>query len=292
MIEILLLFNNREIALGIWLIIIIISSLVFIKKLWTPLLSLLKLFIGKTMIRVLLSFFLYISLELLLLLRIGYWERSFLKDLIFWVCFVAFPYLYNFDKFKDLGYFKIAIKDNLKIILLLEFVSNSYAFNLTSELILFPIVCTLAMLLGLLEANFEERIGISKLASNKIKKVLYLLLNIYLIIVVVYSIRMAYLDFNNVWTISNFKLFLLPIILTVLFLPYLYILVLKETYNELFSRIEFFIVDKQQAKQIKGFIFQTVKLSLSKIITLNKGINYVKLIELSDSKMYISKLTS
>jgi hypothetical protein len=229
------------------------------------------------MITVLLPFFLFIGLELRLLIEVGYWEKSFLKDFIFWIIFVTFMYLFKFNEFKEVGYFKKVIKDNLKVILLLEFISNSFAFSLTSELIIFPIVGFLALLLGVLEANIEDKLTISRYTTTKIKKGLYLLLNIYIIIVVIFSLRMAYLNIASVLTFSNFKLFFLPIILTILFLPFMYFLILKDSYKELFRRIDLFIEDKQKANQIKSFIFQKVRINLSKLISTSKKINYIKL---------------
>lgn len=289
--EILLSLNNREIAFGIWFLFIFLISLICSKSVRRFTLGFFKIFLGKALFTILIAFS-FIGFELLLLMKIGYWEKSFLKDLLIWISTVAFIYLYNFEKFKEISYFKKAIKDNFKVILLLEFISNSFSFSFTTELILFPIVGILALILGVLEAKVEDVLGIPELTRTKIKKTLYLLLNIYIITVIVFSLKMAYFNLNELITLSNLKLFLLPIIMTMLFLPFMYLLVLKESYRELFFRIDLFIVDKQQASQIKRFVFHMVNLSLSKLVSLNKKINYVKLIELSDRRKYISKLIS
>ncbi|MBK8483663.1 MAG: hypothetical protein IPL31_04765 [Saprospiraceae bacterium] len=282
--EIWLVLNNREIAIGIWSILFLILFLFFSKSIRKFFVEAFKLITKKSLLIVLFLFSAYISLEVIILKSIGFWEISFIKDLIFWVVFIALGYLFNFEKFKNVSYFKQTIKENLKIILIIEYICNSFVFSLSTEMLIFPIMCFLGLMLGILESNLDEINKFNVGTNFKIKKGLYLLLNLYIITIVIYSLVTMLLNLNDVFTYSNLKLFALPIILTIMFLSFIYLLLIKETYHELFLRIDLFIEDKWQARQIKAYIVKEVKLSLNKLITLNKRINYVKLIELSDRK--------
>jgi len=55
-----------------------------------------------------------------------------------WGVFVAFVMLFEFSKANDSKFFRNAFKNNLKILIILEFVINLYLFDLWIELLIVP----------------------------------------------------------------------------------------------------------------------------------------------------------
>ena len=82
-----------------------------------------------------------------------------------------------------------------------------------------------------------------------------------------YAIYNIIVDVHSFATINNFKEFLLPVVFTILFLPFIYMLALYLTYDLIFMRISFLIKDKSLARYIR---WKTVFSFHLKLNSLNK----------------------
>ena len=86
--------------------------------------------------------------------KIHFWNISATKDTILWTLGSAFGMYFSLNKVaQDENYFNNVILDNLKIVLLLEFVVNLYSFSLPVELIVIPIVSFIVLLNVLYHLN-------------------------------------------------------------------------------------------------------------------------------------------
>lgn len=167
--------------------------------------------------------------------KLNCWDISLLKGTILWTLFVAFPLFFKANKAnQDKYYFKILIKENLKIILILEFLTNLYVFNLIAELVFLPIM----LVLGGMSAIAETKK--SFLPAKKFVDYVFGILGIILIIFVFYNLIN---DFESFANIDNLKSFLLPFFLTILFLPAIYFQALYMNYDSTFTRLDFFCKD-------------------------------------------------
>ncbi|MEQ2130145.1 hypothetical protein QTP99_09185 [Caldanaerobacter subterraneus KAk] len=119
-------FSNRELAIGFWLLILLV--LVIYKKdtrhsLW----DLLKAFFDRKLIGWHISMVLYVSLTVFILFKIGLWEFKLLKDTIIWYIVTAIPStIKSINEAKDMKYFKEMAKNNLSIGVLVGFIVDSY----------------------------------------------------------------------------------------------------------------------------------------------------------------------
>lgn len=132
-------FNNREIAIGLWVIIAITIGLFtkpgkqFIKEIIPILFS--RRFIVFYIIFI--SYFIFI---INFLDFIGFWTIDLLKDTIFWILFVEFPlFMKTIEKAKNNHFFINLIKENIALIIIIEFVLNFWTFSLFTEIIIVPI---------------------------------------------------------------------------------------------------------------------------------------------------------
>jgi hypothetical protein len=131
------LFNNREEALVIWLVILFILLLSF-KSTRKSLHGVLKAVLNKKILTVLIAMVVYVGLVVFLLYELNFWDAFLTKDTIFWFVGVALILLFSVDKATEAGghYFMRVIRDALALIVVLEFIVNFYAFNLWIEMIL------------------------------------------------------------------------------------------------------------------------------------------------------------
>src|SRR6266487_2639991 len=122
-------FNNREKALIIWILIVLICILVS-KSFRPPFLSVLRALFARKIATAMLAMLAYISLVVFAAYKVHFWDISLLKDTIIWTLGTAFIMFVNSDKVNtESKYFKKVLLDNVKLIVLLEFIINLYVFN-------------------------------------------------------------------------------------------------------------------------------------------------------------------
>lgn len=116
-------FNNREIAIGIWLIIAVIS-LSFMKPMRDAMKTIIPILFSKKFVVFYLVFFAFLYIVIYFLEKTRFWDIGLLKDTIFWVVFVQFPlFAKAIEKAKDGRFFSKIIKENLAFIVIIEFFS-------------------------------------------------------------------------------------------------------------------------------------------------------------------------
>ncbi len=256
------LFNNREKALFIWLIIFLIFTLLQ-KSIRSAFKNLLKTFFVVKIQVSLLMMLAYVFSLILLLREINLWGFYLLKDTIFWAFGTAFILMVNANKAnKEEHYFRKLLLDNLKLILVLEFIVNLYTFNLWIELMFVPVLLLIVVMNAIAET--EEKYAPAKKLTDGI-------LMAFGLIVLAYSGLKIYTDFDNFASADNLRAFLLPIILTISFIPFLYLFALFIAYDMFFRRLSIFIPEnKKLLRFTKWKIFATCKFDLKKLNSLTK----------------------
>lgn len=251
------LLNNREQALIIWLVLLFILALSF-KSGRRSLFDLVKSLFAKKIFAVLLAMILYIGLVVLLLYRIQFWDVFLTKDTIFWFVGVAFVLLYGYQATQgDEHYFKSILLEALTLIVLLEFVVNLYAFNLWVEIILLPVV-SIIVIFGVFAATKEEFAPIGKAIEY--------LLAAFGLFLIGYAFFKILSNYQNFLTSDNLRAFALPIILTLAYLPFLYLIALYAVYDELFVRLNLFSnKDKELIRLARRKILMLCNVNLKKL---------------------------
>lgn len=237
-------FTTREQSIGIWLVVGLLTILFsssargLIKEYFTI------LFVG-TIMRVLLLITLYISLCVYLLSLIGLWTTELTKDTILWLFFVGFMTLGKVNKIKDdKDYFKDAFKKNFRLSLVSEFLVNFYTFSLAVELVIVPMLVLVSVMIAFSEKDPKHKPA-HKFLSN--------LLVVFGFIILFYIIIQFSGDPWGFLNLQNLRGLLLPLILSILFLPFVYGLSLYMFYEtqlvllKLRLSPELFIYAKKQA---------------------------------------------
>lgn len=259
--------NNREMATVIWLIIFFLWAMSN-SGVRRALRDLLKIFFNKKIIFPLIVMLAYIFLMVLVFKRIGFWDVSVTKDTVLWTLGTALATYFGINRIaQDNSYFKNVILDNIKFVLILEFVLNLYSFNLGVELILIPVVSLIVMMNAFAETKTEY---------ERVNKFLNFVLGVFGLCLLAFTFREIVLDFQNFATFKNLRDFLLPPLFSIALLPFIYVMALFMQYELFFVRIDIANKDSNIAKTVKRKVFMACNINLSKLIRVSKKAGYPK----------------
>lgn len=205
-------FNTRELAIIAWAIVFFawllrkpdvlksfLSSLKTLPRLW-------KIFA---------SMIAYIGLSIFALKTLSLWNIGLLKVTIFWFFGWAFFMLINISRIKsERHYFKKTISEIIGLTVIVSFVENFYTFPLIVELFLVPFIVLIVTLAAYSKIKNEYLIG----------RVMNQTLVLVGFIVLVMSIGEIIVNFPKFVAYATLQEFLLPMLLSLMYLPYLYLL--------------------------------------------------------------------
>ena len=242
-------FNNREIAIGIWLL-VFAAFAISIRTVRASLPSLWNTLFCSQILVPLFLMITYIAIVVLILSEAGIWSTIQLKNTIFWTFSVAILSMFRIPHItEDENYFRGAIRDNFKFIAVFEFVVAFYTFSILVEMVIVPAVTLLVTLQAFSETERRYK-QVARLLANFLT-----IFGLCLILYAGYMLATAPSSFFHADTLSNF---ILPIVLTILFLPFLFSLTLYAHYEALFTRITSLYQtepERRRAKQTALFGF-------------------------------------
>jgi hypothetical protein len=227
--------STRETATAIWLGAFVLF-VAFYKPTHGSFGNLLKSFLQPVLIVPLAIAALYAATEIWLLSHIGWWSTANLKTTILWLVTFAFVTMFEVATVKDrkAGLGKIT-RDIASITGVLLFIAELHSFSLPVELIALPIV-TLIVLMSEVAKLKPEHAPAAKFLGC-----------------VTSIIGFSYFGFSlwktaEAWreaaTRANALEFLIPILLSLGFLPFLYGWRSYVAYSDMFSTISIFGIDK------------------------------------------------
>ena len=255
--------NTRETAILIWLLIFIVWA-IRQKKIRRALVNLARAFFRKKIIGVVTATIIYTLLVVFVLWNLGIWRFSLIKDTIFWLIGTAIISLINANKAaQGQGFFKNILLDNLKLVLVVEYIVNLFTFSLVVELLLVPIV-SIVILLSVFTEMKKEYIAVKKLADFVLASIGFVL--------IAYSLARVLKDFQYIASSESMSALVLPPLLTLSYIPFLYLFALVIAYENLFFRVDFFIKDSNGLKaQTKRKIMRLCHVNLYKLIRFTKA---------------------
>lgn len=261
--------SNREAAIAIWLLIGLIWAFTQ-KKIRKSLLFVIKSFFAWKLSISYFAMLSYIAMLLFILHLVGIWNMAHITTTILWVICVGFVMLFENSKANNESFFKNSVKANLKVLVVFEFIINFYVFSFWVELLLVPISGILGGLMGIAAVK-KEYASLQKSLNNFVAIIGSLLVG--------YALYMTINDYKNLFTLNNFESFILPILLTIMFLPFVYLWALYANYETLFIRLQFFVNDKSLLPYLKKQSFLAFRLNLW---SLNKWANHINTLRFED----------
>lgn len=252
-------FSNRDIALMAWLGIFFLVFLLQ-KKIRKALLSFFKILFAKNLASIFIVFGIYILGTVLFLKLINLWDSQNLKDTIFWFFGVAIVLMMNIHKAKDFLFFKSIVKDTVKWTIFIEFWLNFYSFSLGVELILLPLLLLL-FLIQTVSGMRKEQKDVYRAITNVLS-----FIGLCILIFVLYKTIVSY---QGLLTKTTLISLLLPIILSIMLIPFLYLTAVYMGYERLFVHLRNVIPDEARLKELRKAVFLETKFNINKISKLN-----------------------
>lgn len=223
-------FNNREITVFAWLL--VVTLFVFKnRKVRKSAASIFETVLAwKILIPVLLLVG-YMGGISYFLSRIELWNVTLLKDTLFWFFSAGMMTTYKYVGAKN-GDIPIRelLYDNLKFVVILEFIMNTFTFELWAELLIVPVFTVVVMMNAFVEASKGDR-DVARLLGG-IQGVLGFAL-------VGHVLYRAVDDYQIFGTLDTMRSFLLPILLSIAIIPAAYLMALYTSYEDLFIGFKF-----------------------------------------------------
>jgi hypothetical protein len=169
----------------------------------------------------------------------------------------------NVNKVNDSTYFKTVLLDTVKWTIALEFIINFFTFSLTKELIFVPILVFSAMLQAV--ASFKPE-------HKQVENLFKYILTTFGIVIFIFSLYKTIEHHSKLFTFDNLKCFLLPVFLSITFLPFMYLYNLLVKYEELWIRLQFIIRNKHDRQRVKRQILWIANFNINKLVRISKNI--------------------
>jgi hypothetical protein len=223
-------FSNREAASLIW--VIILTCLFLYKNVrQSGILKVIKIALSFSIILFFISYLLYLSLITLTFYYLDLWTLNSLKDSIIWFLFAGLPIgpIVALEKKIGKEFWKNIILNNLKFIVIVEFIINTSNFSLILELLIFPVIM-LIVIFGVFSETKEE--------YSILKKPSIVLQTLFGLFILSYSIYKSIVDFQIIGNIDTLKSFLLPVFYSAISLPYMFVFKIIVLYEDIFNRLK------------------------------------------------------
>jgi hypothetical protein len=222
--------DNRELASAIWLAIFVLAalSLPSVRKHLKPLLS---LFFSPHILVPVALMVAYVALMLAGLDRLSLWDISQAKDAVVWFCTFAFVTLFEVQSLRlNPQHLKKMVRDVIGIGVLLEFFMNAGVMCFPLEFLLVPVLTILAMLMVVVERNGQYA---------PVKKLLDVISAAIGIGLFLFVLSRVVHNLQQLVSADTLRALVLPPVLSLLYMPFIYALALYASYDSVKAGLEF-----------------------------------------------------
>jgi hypothetical protein len=223
-----------------------------------------KSFFAKKVLFIFLSIALYSVTIISLLYFVEFWNKTLLKDSVFWFFGTASLLIFKVTASADLSFFKKLVIDSVKFTLVFEYIFNLYVFSLSLEFFFVLAMILLAMMKPL--ADREEK---HKPARGCINNSILILS----VGAILFSAIKTVQHYDEFFTITNIKNLLLAPVLTILYLPFFYLITFYIQYETLQVNIECMFADKEKVNKAKKAIRLHAGLSITRLNNISSRFN-------------------
>lgn len=227
--------TNREWAIVLWTAIVLTYA--FSKaKLWAQLMKLLKMAFNKQ-IRILFgSMGLYAAGCVWLLWYLGMWGIDNLKTTLMWIVGFAVVSLFQIgDAEKDEGHFRKLAKESIGVNMIIAFVASTYVFGFFVEFVLVPIAGV---------ATFAVAYADGKDEFATVRKLFYGILVLIGFAYMMNALYQIWVDFWSLASTATLAEFSIPVLLTLLYIPFLFAWHVFLSYERVPFRLKYTIKDE------------------------------------------------
>ncbi|MCU1753828.1 hypothetical protein [Pseudomonas helleri] len=271
--------NNREIAITLWLILAAtyICSAKRMREVRLAFKKLAFVFQSRPLMIVFSLAAVYTTAMVGLLLDWELWSIDQLKNTIFWFFSVGLLSIYNLEKIKtDPHFFKKSVIGNLRLLAILQFVVGIYSLPLLAELFLVPFMVVVGMMTPIAESDIKYL---------QVKKLLNGIVISFGLFTLAYTAYMLATNFKELGQEKTFYDFIVPALLTVMYLPFVFAMMTYSTYETIFMRLKFTMQDRRLRRLAKLY---SVVLFNFRLDAIQRWADHIARVEVVSHKQLLS----
>lgn len=234
-------FNNREIATVFWLVVVFAWTLRKSHML-QPLAGIVQSFARPKVLTAVSLMLVYTAGAVALLGIVGFWTLDLLKDTILWFCISAMAMMIRVGASSEAAnILRKVVVDNVRIVIGLEFLINTYTFSLPVEFAFIPIVSLIAGLAFVAHAN-EKYPAVARLTGALQPTIGF--------VVLVIAVGSAIADAQALNSLDTIRSIALAPTLSIILIPFLYVLALISQYERAFQELK---LGTEKRKSLKRY---------------------------------------
>lgn len=257
------LLNNREWASLAWLSLIIIGILSFAainSEFRRQLAGIFKMAFFSKLAFIWIIYVLWIGLFVILADYFGYWRPMLTKAALVWAATTGIGSLVGFSEAQNLGYFKSAMRNSLRIVAVFVYFIGFASFSFLLEFAIQPIIF-LIMVAPIIDSNSQR-------LWNQIGFVCYFIL---LVVMAINSGFFVYSTWTNLDLGLILRQILLPVILSIWILGLVLPLSISSSYEQVFTNMRIFRNQERGLWKVKIGVILALKHRLKYIREAEKG---------------------
>jgi len=222
------LFNNREIATAIWLTPFVVWILTK-SKIRASLADVARAFLAWKVLASFAALALYTAALIFALYAVGFWQLKMTKDTVEWFFFTASAMITRFatSRKKD-NIIRDVVTDNVKIIIIIEFILKTYVMSLFAELVVVPSVTFLTLMMAVTQLD-EKQAPVARVSKFLLGAVGFVVLG--------FAISRAIGDYQSFGTRDTLRGITFPPLMSISLIPFIYVLIVITIYDEIFIRL-------------------------------------------------------
>lgn len=224
--------NNREIATLFYLVVIVV--VVFLWEQGRSLaLNVVRAFFAPKLVTIWLLMTFYVGACVWLLVQLNIWEWMNLKSTLVWWLTVGCMGTFKAQQLKDNSQaFRKLLRETFTFTAVILFVTELVSLSIFSELLIIPV---LIFLNGLIVFSGYKTDQPDVIKLSKVLQSFQVLVGLFLIS---YSYWQVISNIGEHWSINTLREFVLPFLLWIMFIPFIYLLAFYMTYEEVFVRLQ------------------------------------------------------
>lgn len=223
-------FSTREVVILFYAFIIILGIFIS-RKIRPSAINVIKSACTKKLVIPFILMLQYAVSFVLVFTFLPIWDWIYLKEIIIWVLVAGVPVCFSaINKATESNYYRNMILDNLRFAAVVQFITGTFTFSLLVEFILQPILVFFILLQTV--SNTKEEYKPARTMMNLIVSIIGL-------IILGLTIKNAIASYNSLNALDLIISFLLPIVLSILYLPFAHGFAIYAKYERLFIRMGF-----------------------------------------------------
>lgn len=244
--------------------------------------NLIKSFFAHKILLTIVVLYICITIACYIIYLIGFWKVEYTKDTIIY-SLATIPLLWKTIQYRSQQEFKQLIVNQVKWSAFISVYLNLYTFNYWLELIFQFVICFLILTIGTVERQNKIDKESKQLLGclNTINTILYITL---LIFVIYQTCTHSFTETLNILLQG----IILPLILTIFIIPYLYLFTIYCTYELWFLRLNISVNnDKIEYLTRKKLLLKTCKINLNRIRYIEQ---HLQLFMIKNNSDFIQKV--